>query len=73
MGGGLVATAGAVEVDDGVGVEDAEGGDVAGRDVDAAFGGGGGVEEDLLVLDEIAVGGIDALKLFAHGVRAPWI
>ena len=30
MGGGLVAAAGAVEIDDGVGVEDAERGAVAG-------------------------------------------
>lgn len=67
--GGLVAAAGAVDIDDSVGVEDAEGGDVAGGDVDASFRRGGGVEEDLLALDELAVAGFDGLELLAYDVH----
>ncbi len=65
--GGLVAAAGEVEIDDGVRIEDAKRGAIAGREVDSAFGGGGGVEEDVLPFDELAVNGLDGDELFAHG------
>src|ERR1700683_1632575 len=52
MSGGLIAAAGQIQVADPVPVEDAKGVHPFRRQVDAAFGRGGGDEEDQLRADE---------------------
>jgi hypothetical protein len=64
--GGFVAAASAVEVNDGVWVEDAKSGHISRRDVDAACRGSGGIEKNVLALDELAMGWFNGRELLAH-------
>jgi hypothetical protein len=67
MGGGLVAAAGAVEIGDGALVDDRERIRPSRRHVDARIWGCGSGEENALPAYEVAMAGVEARKLLAHG------
>ena len=67
MGGGLGAAAGAVKIGDGALVDDRERVRPARRYVDARARRGGGGEENALPADEVAMAGVEARELLAHG------
>ena len=66
MSGSLVSASCAIEIDDGTVVENAQGSHIARGKVNSSVRGCGGVEEDALLLDELAMILLDALELFAH-------
>jgi hypothetical protein len=67
VGGGLGAAAGAVEIGDRMLVDDRERVRPARRNVDARAWRRGSGEEDALPGDEVAMAGVDARELLAHG------
>ena len=66
MSGRFVSASCAIEIDDGVVAENAQGSHIARGKVNSSMRGCGGVEEDMLLLDELAMILLDALELFAH-------